>query len=140
MALLEVRDLALEYSTERGPLRAVDRMSFDVEEGEALGIIGESGSGKTSMAISLMRLLPRNGTLDGGSIRLAGGEVEAHAVHGAQRSTIGRVLERQVAYFQQGHQSRLSLGLTMGSMARASSMKVMAVSTMSRPGETTHHQ
>ena len=75
MALLEVRDLALEYSTERGPLRAVDGMSFDVEEGEALGVIGESGSGKTSMAIALMRLLPRNGTLVGGSIRLAGQEL-----------------------------------------------------------------
>ena len=37
--------------------------------------------------------------------RLAGGEVEAHAVHGAQRSTVGRVLERQVAHFQQGHSS-----------------------------------
>mgnify|MGYP001827211270 FL=1 len=65
MALLEVRDLALEYSTERGPLRAVDGMSFDVEEGEALGGIGESGWGMTSMAIALMRLLPRNGTLVG---------------------------------------------------------------------------
>jgi ABC-type glutathione transport system ATPase component len=54
MALLEVRDLQLEYSTERGPLRAVDGISFDLEAGEALGIIGESGSGKTSMAITLM--------------------------------------------------------------------------------------
>ena len=75
MALLEVRDLALEYSTERGPLRAVDGSSFDLAEGEALGIIGESGSGTTSMAISLMRLLPRNGTLVGGSIRLDGEEL-----------------------------------------------------------------
>ena len=72
MALLEVRDLALEYTTERGPLRAVDGISFDLAEGEALGIIGESGSGKTSMAIALMRLLPRNGSVVGGSIQLAG--------------------------------------------------------------------
>jgi oligopeptide/dipeptide ABC transporter ATP-binding protein len=75
MALLEVRDLALEYSTERGPLRAVDGISFDLAEGQALGIIGESGSGKTSMATALMRLLPRNGTLVGGSVRLAGDEL-----------------------------------------------------------------
>ena len=75
MALLEVRDLALEYTTERGPLRAVDGISFDLAEGEALGIIGESGSGKTSLAIALMRLLPRNGTLVGGSIRLGGDEL-----------------------------------------------------------------
>ena len=77
MALLEVRDLALEYSTEQGPLRAVDGVSLDLAEGEALGLIGESGSGKTSMAISLMRLLPRNGTLVGGSIRLGGEELTA---------------------------------------------------------------
>ncbi|MFO7531555.1 MAG: ATP-binding cassette domain-containing protein, partial [Candidatus Limnocylindrales bacterium] len=57
MALLEVRDLSLEYATGRGPLRAVDGISFDLAEGEALGVIGESGSGKTSLAVALMRLL-----------------------------------------------------------------------------------
>jgi oligopeptide/dipeptide ABC transporter ATP-binding protein len=77
MALLEVRDLQLEYSTDRGPLRAVDGISFDLEEGEALGIIGESGSGKTSMAITLMRLLPRNATLIGGSMTLGGQDIGA---------------------------------------------------------------
>ena len=77
MALLEVRDLAVEYSTERGPLRAVDGISFDLQAGEALGIIGESGSGKTSMATALMRLLPRNGTLVAGSIHLGGEDIGA---------------------------------------------------------------
>ena len=77
MALLEVRDLALEYSTERGPLRAVDGISFDLRGGEALGIIGESGSGKTSLAIALMRLLPRNATLIGGTMRLGGDDIGA---------------------------------------------------------------
>ena len=75
MNMLEVRELALEYGTERGPLRAVDGISFDLVEGEALGIIGESGSGKTSVALALMRLLPRNGTLVGGSVRLGGEEL-----------------------------------------------------------------
>jgi oligopeptide/dipeptide ABC transporter ATP-binding protein len=72
MALLEVRDLAVEYATEGGPIRAVDGISFDLEEGHALGIIGESGSGKTSLAIALMRLLPRNARLAGGTVRLRG--------------------------------------------------------------------
>ena len=72
MALLEVRDLAVEYSTELGPLRAVDGVSFDVEAGQALGVIGESGSGKTSTATAVMRLLPRNGNVVGGTMRLDG--------------------------------------------------------------------
>ena len=77
MALLEVRDLALEYATDRGPLRAVDGISFDLEAGEALGVIGESGSGKTSLAITLMRLLPRNATLAGGTMHLDGQDLGA---------------------------------------------------------------
>lgn len=77
MAMLEVRDLQLEYATERGPLRAVDGISFDLEDHEALGIIGESGSGKTSMAISLMRLLPKNATLVRGMVTFRGTEITA---------------------------------------------------------------
>jgi peptide/nickel transport system ATP-binding protein len=73
--LLEVRDLRLAYETQRGPLRAVDGISLDLLAGEALGIIGESGSGKSSLALALMRLLPRNATVEGGSMRLAGEEL-----------------------------------------------------------------
>lgn len=76
-ALLEVRDLRLEYATPRGPLPAVDGISLDLAAGEALGIIGESGSGKTSLAVTLMRLLPRNATLRGGSVRLGGQDILA---------------------------------------------------------------
>jgi peptide/nickel transport system ATP-binding protein len=53
----------------------VDGISLDLAEGEALGIIGESGSGKTSMATALMRLLPRNGAVVGGSMRLRGEDI-----------------------------------------------------------------
>jgi oligopeptide/dipeptide ABC transporter ATP-binding protein len=77
MALLEVRDLVVEYATERGALRAVDGISLDVDAGHALGVIGESGSGKTSLAAAIMRLLPRNGRLAGGSIRLRDEDIGA---------------------------------------------------------------
>jgi peptide/nickel transport system ATP-binding protein len=77
MALLEVRELTVEYSTRSGPLRAVDGVSFDLHEGRALGIIGESGSGKTSLALTLMRLLPRNATLIDGRMRLDGMDLGA---------------------------------------------------------------
>lgn len=77
-ALLQVEDLRLEYATPRGPLPAVDGISFRIEgEGEALGIIGESGSGKTSLALAMMRILPRNARISGGSVRLAGRELLA---------------------------------------------------------------
>ena len=77
MALLEVRDLVVEYRTERGPLRAVDGISIDLEAGAALGIIGESGSGKTSTATAVMRLLPQNGEVVSGTMRLDGSDVGA---------------------------------------------------------------
>lgn len=77
MALLDVRDLQVEYSTDRGPLRAVDGVSFELEKGQALGIIGESGSGKTSLAITLMRLLPKNATQLGGQMLLDGADIGA---------------------------------------------------------------
>jgi peptide/nickel transport system ATP-binding protein len=76
MPLLEVRDLILHYATPKGPVRAVDGVSFALEAGgEALGLIGESGSGKTSLGIALMRLLPRNVARYQGSIRFQGREV-----------------------------------------------------------------
>jgi len=60
MALLEVQNLKLYYKTVRGLIRAVDGVNFSVERGETLGLVGESGCGKSSVAISIMRLLPRN--------------------------------------------------------------------------------
>jgi oligopeptide transport system ATP-binding protein len=54
--LLEVRDLVTTFSTPRGPLHAVDGVSFNLFEGEALGVVGESGSGKSVTALTLLRL------------------------------------------------------------------------------------
>ncbi|MCM0020077.1 MAG: ABC transporter ATP-binding protein [Tagaea sp.] len=56
--LLSVRDLAVAFSTERGTALAVDRVGFDVAAGEAVGLIGESGSGKSVAALSILGLLP----------------------------------------------------------------------------------
>ena len=75
MALLEVRDLKMYYRTLRGHVRAVDSVSFDIERGEALGIAGESGCGKSSMAAAVLRLLPTNGEYHGGTIVMDGEDV-----------------------------------------------------------------
>ena len=58
--LLQVNDLNLYYSSPAGMVRAVDDLSFSVAAGEALGLVGESGAGKSSLALALMRVLPRN--------------------------------------------------------------------------------
>jgi peptide/nickel transport system ATP-binding protein len=69
MALLEVENLLVHYATRRGTMRAVDGVSFSVEAGRHLGLIGESGCGKTTTGRALLRVLPRNGRIAGGEIR-----------------------------------------------------------------------
>jgi oligopeptide/dipeptide ABC transporter ATP-binding protein len=70
--LLEVRGLAVEYATDAGVLRAVDGVDLDLAAGQALGLVGESGCGKSATLLALLRLLPRNGTIAAGSVRLDG--------------------------------------------------------------------
>jgi peptide/nickel transport system ATP-binding protein len=73
--LLEIRDLVTEFATERGVVRAVDGVSFDVAAGRTLGVVGESGCGKSVTALSIMRLVASPGRIAGGSIRFAGQEL-----------------------------------------------------------------
>ena len=70
--LLEVQDLTIEFTTKAGTVHAVEGASFAVERGEAMGLAGESGCGKTTTALSLMRLLPYNGRIVRGSISFGG--------------------------------------------------------------------
>src|SRR3954453_13372624 len=67
--LLDVRDLAVQYTTRRGVMKAVDGVSFPIEAGRHLGLIGESGCGKTTAGRAMLRVLPRNGRIAGGEIR-----------------------------------------------------------------------
>ena len=70
--LLEARNLTMSYSTRAGEIRAVDGVSFSVERGQSLGLVGESGCGKSSIAIALLRLLPENARILGGEALLDG--------------------------------------------------------------------
>ena len=75
MALLEITDLRTEIQLRDGVVHAVDGVSLEVAEGETLGVVGESGCGKTMTALSIMQLLPNGGRIAGGTIKLAGKEV-----------------------------------------------------------------
>lgn len=68
MPILDVQDLRTYYSIIRGNVKAVDGVNFQVEKGEALGLAGESGCGKTTIALSILRLLPFGGRIVGGRI------------------------------------------------------------------------
>jgi peptide/nickel transport system ATP-binding protein len=68
VALLDVRDLRTSFFTPRGEARAVDGVSFSVDAGRTLGLVGESGCGKTMTALSILRLTPPSGVVVGGEI------------------------------------------------------------------------
>ena len=74
MALLEVNDLHIRLQTQRGPAEAVRGIDFTLERGETLGIVGESGCGKSITVMSLMGLLPSTAKVTG-SIRFDGTEL-----------------------------------------------------------------
>jgi len=74
--LLKVRDLQTVFDTPRGEARAVDGISFDISRGETVGLVGESGCGKSVTALSIMRLVPDPpGRIKGGSIELEGRDI-----------------------------------------------------------------
>ena len=95
--LLRIRDLSVGFATEGGMLRAVDGVSFDVPRGKTLGVVGESGCGKSVTAFSIMRLLPQpQGRILAGQILFEGRDltrlplVEMHGIRGAR---IGMVFQ-----------------------------------------------
>jgi peptide/nickel transport system ATP-binding protein len=92
--LLSVRDLVVRFETDRGPIRAVDEVSFDVPRGATVALVGESGSGKSVTALSILRLIASPGRIDGGQILFDGrdlltlAEREMRRVRGAEISLV----------------------------------------------------
>jgi oligopeptide/dipeptide ABC transporter ATP-binding protein len=66
--LMQIRDLSVEYKTRLGMVSAVDHVSFDIYEGEILGLVGESGCGKSTMGKALMRMIQPPGRISGGQL------------------------------------------------------------------------
>lgn len=65
MSLLDINNLSIEYETDQGPLQAVNDVGLSLEKGETLGIVGESGCGKTTLSKGILNVLPDNGTANG---------------------------------------------------------------------------
>ena len=76
MALLEVEDLRVEFPTRRGALLALDGVSLQINEGEVLGVVGESGAGKSLTGAAIIGLLEPPGRVTGGEIRLEGRRID----------------------------------------------------------------
>jgi peptide/nickel transport system ATP-binding protein len=73
--MLEVSDLKIYYDTLKGQVKPVDVQSFTVEEGSSVGLAGESGCGKTTLGLALLKLLPSNGVLESGVVNFMGNDV-----------------------------------------------------------------
>ncbi len=76
MSLLDVDGLVVEFPTRHGVLRALDHVSFSIAPGEVLGVVGESGAGKSLTGAAIIGLLEPPGRVSGGQIRLEGGRID----------------------------------------------------------------
>ncbi|MCV0384748.1 MAG: ABC transporter ATP-binding protein [Erythrobacter sp.] len=110
MALLEVRDLYTQFRTAHGVVRAVDGVSFKVEAGETVGLVGESGCGKSVTALSVMRLVPSPpGRIESGEILLEGKQLLDMS-----DAEIRRVRGREIAMVFQDPMTSLNPVMTIG--------------------------
>jgi oligopeptide/dipeptide ABC transporter ATP-binding protein len=107
--LLEVAGLAVAFPTRRGPLMALDGVSYTLEAGRTLGIVGESGSGKTMLALAILGLLPRPGAIVGGAVRFAGETLSA-----LDEPALGRIRGDRIAMVFQEPMTALNPVLTVG--------------------------
>ncbi len=103
MNVLDVTDLSIDFPTARGVVHALADLSFSVARGRRLGIIGESGSGKTTTALAVMRMLASPGFVSGGSIRLGDQDVLTLPEDRMRRTRL-----RRVSYIPQGAMNSLN--------------------------------
>ena len=94
--LLSVRDLTVEFPLRRGTLRAVDKVSFDIHEGEVLGVVGESGAGKSMTGSAIIGLLEPPGRIAGGEVWLKDQRIDTlspEAMRRVRGARIGMVFQ-----------------------------------------------
>jgi peptide/nickel transport system ATP-binding protein len=94
--VLSIRNVCVDYVTDRGPVRAIDDVSLDIVKGEILGVAGESGSGKTTLAMALLRILPPPAVISGGSAMFEGRDLfslEEHELRAVRWNRISMVFQ-----------------------------------------------
>ena len=89
--VLDVRDLRVAYETRSGPVRAVDGVSFTLAPGETLGLAGESGSGKSTIALALLRLIKPPGRINGGQVLLDGRDLLSLSEEEMRLARLGQI-------------------------------------------------
>ena len=107
--ILKVENLAISYETRKGDVQAVRDVSFEINRGEAHGIVGESGCGKSTIAFGIVNFLGRNGKIVGGSILFQGQELR-----GREESELRRLRGDQIAMVYQDPMSALNPSLRIG--------------------------
>ncbi|MEZ4731420.1 MAG: ABC transporter ATP-binding protein [Caldilineaceae bacterium] len=101
--VLQVRNLHVHYATPRGPVKAVNDVSFDLHKGEILGLVGESGSGKTTLGMALVGLIRSPGRVAGGEILLNGRNLA-----GLSEEAYKKVRLAEIALMPQGAMNSLN--------------------------------
>jgi len=113
VALLSIRDLSVHYRTDRGITRAVDGASFDVPEGQIVGLVGESGCGKTTVARAITGIMPKNARFAGGRIEFQGRDLLT-----ADRGTLKDHLWRDISFIPQSAMNSLDPVYRVGAQIR----------------------
>lgn len=109
-SLLEIRNLQTSFNTEDGKVRAVDNVSFDIRAGEVVGLVGESGCGKTAASLSILQLLPTPpARIEGGEIRFNGRNLLE-----LSREEIRRIRGNEIAMIFQEPMTSLNPVYTIG--------------------------
>jgi oligopeptide transport system ATP-binding protein len=109
MSLLSVKDLYTSFFTSSGEVKAVNGISFNLEEGKVLGIVGESGSGKSVTAYSILQILTNPGRIVSGSIKLKGKELV-----GCNKETMQKIRGNQISIIFQDPMTSLNPVFTIG--------------------------
>jgi peptide/nickel transport system ATP-binding protein len=106
--LLDVRDLSVRFDTDDGTVHAVDRLDFELRAGEVLGVVGESGCGKSVTMMSILRLLPETATVSG---RALFGDVDLLTMPAAE---LRRIRGRKISFVFQEPMTSLNPVFTVG--------------------------